>query len=222
MKNIIIITIILSFSFSNAQESLFTDEAFKDNDFYNFKLKLGKAIDNKNVEELRPLLSDSIIDSKDGCGICPKEVFITNYFKNQNGYWWGVMKNAFRFGFKKYKGYYQAPSFYQKVDAENEIIILAENVNVRKKPSLKSEVIGQLSFQKVKSKPMPVLLSNEENKEYFVNADGYAWIKVTLKNGKSGYVVQDFTNLRIIEKEITVKKINGNWKITSFSNPPGC
>lgn len=222
MKNILIILAIFCFTFSSAQKSLFSDESYRDVDFYNFKLKLAKALENKSIDELRPLLADSIIDSKDGCGICPKDIFLKNLFSDENGYGWKVMKNTFRFGFKNHKDYFQAPSFYQDVNMEKEIIVLAENVNVRKKPNLNSEVIAQLSFQKVKSKPMAVLLSKEEYKEYFANSDGYSWIKVTLENGKSGYIVQDFTNLRMIEKEITVKKNNDEWKITSFSNPPGC
>lgn len=212
-------TILLS-----AQQELFYSETFKDESFFQFTLTLKKALKEKNPEILKTILADSVEDGFGGCGYCSKSAFINNHFSpNQKDYWWNILKNTIRFGFARVKKegtiYFQAPSWYQKYESEEELIILGENVNVRKRAAIQSEVIDQLSFTKVDCN------CGIENvtEETYVTADGYQWVQITLPDGRKGYIVTDFTSVGDENyKELSVEKINGEWKITSFFNPAGC
>ncbi|WP_340203490.1 SH3 domain-containing protein [Ascidiimonas sp. W6] len=208
----------------SAQNDLFHDESYKDAAFFAFKMKLLKAIETQDVDALVPILADTVEDGFGGCGACPKQEFINNHFsKDQNNYWWGILRNITRFGFaridKNGKYFFQAPSWYQKHNSENELVVLGENVNVREDASTSSRVIAQLSFTKTGCNCSIVNMTEESSKF----ADGYHWIQIVLPNGKKGYIVSDFTSMSDgYFKELSVKKINGEWKITSFFNPAGC
>ncbi|XLS28596.1 SH3 domain-containing protein [Flavobacteriaceae bacterium M23B6Z8] len=224
MKKYVLYFCLLFTAIIYAQEELFHDETFKDKSFFEFTLTLKKAIQDKNPEVLKTILADSVEDGFGNCGYCAKSAFINNHFgPDQKNHWWNVLKSTIRFGFarveKEGATYFQAPAWYQKYDSEKELVILGENVNVRKRASVKAEVIDQLSFTKAACF-CGIEYTTEET---YVASDGYQWVQITLPDGRKGYIVTDFSSLGdAYYKELSVEKIDGEWKITSFFNPAGC
>lgn len=205
---------------SSPEERIFYDETFKDAGFFDFSMRLQKAILDKDIQQLRPLLAAVIFDGEIGCGDCKKEEFMQLYLINEGDYYWNVFKNSLQYGFQRLERenetYFQAPAFFSKYEAETELLILGENVNIRKEPSINSAIIATASFEKANCTCDALSLSSEEYQSNYATADGYDWVKITLRDGTEGFVVSDFTSLKKIQNVITVKTVDGKWQITSF------
>ena len=209
---------------------LINDESYFDSGFLKFKSELQVCVTYKDTAGLRKLLADRIYESKDGCGDCTKDAFMEYLFgESAAESSWNSMQKILRFGFSRIEDRYpnsivphdkiifHGPSYLKTVDTDNELIILGEKINIREKPSLKSRIIRQASFEKFKCDCNVLTMTSTT----YQKADGVNWIEIKLSDGKVGYVVSEYTSSELI-KEMTVAKINGEWKIISFSNPPGC
>jgi hypothetical protein len=230
MKNItfFIAAIIIS-TYSNAQ--VINDESYLDMEFVKFKAELTNCVIAKDTIHLKRLLADSIQESNDGCGFigCPKNEFIQYYFDESANESWQNMLSIIRFGFSRINHEYtdrpvphsgtvfQGPSYLKKIDEEKQLVILGENVNIRKEPGINSPIIRKASFE---------IFSCDCNigdltELTYQTVNGIHWVQIKLGENQVGYVAQEFTSVQI-DKEMTIAKVKGQWKIISFYHPPGC
>jgi hypothetical protein len=64
------------------------------------------------------------------------------------------------------------------------------------------------------------MLTGSRSDFYF--GEGKQWYRVMLRDGKTGFIIEDFVSASL-NRELSVKKINGEWKIISFfSQLPKC
>lgn len=233
MKVAILCLLLTSFS---AKAQFIHDESYLDKSFWEFKAQLETCILMEDKEALETYLADQIIVGAytcEGGSGCSKEEFMKYHF-GDNGMeteTWRQMKAVTRWGFKRLdhtihtsdqiipKGQirFQAPSFKTKIDEEQELIILGENVNIREKPSLKARIIQQASYEKFACD----CNINDQKETTYQNREGMVWIEVYLKKGKVGYVSAQYCSYTL-EKELTIAKVKGKWKIISFFTPIGC
>ncbi|MDO1501296.1 SH3 domain-containing protein [Winogradskyella maritima] len=210
MKKLVFVLFILPISFNISSQ--IKDESYLDIDFWEFKTKLSYAVLKKDKVLLELLLHEVVIDCWDafdcaGKGGCGKKQFIEVFFNDNESDQWQILKSILRFGFKRKKdslGYnFSAPSY---TVMDRSIVILAENLNIRKAPRLTAKVLGQISFSTVKcaldSEGNPIIYNRE-------------WVKIILENGFEGYVMKQYTS-SVIDRRLKVAKINGEWKIVEY------
>lgn len=229
MKNLILL---ITFLFSiNSYGQIINDESYLDLDFLKFKTELLNCVIQKDTIKLRSFLAEFVFESKDICGYpgCTKDELIKYYFEENPDYSWKNMLTILRFGFSRLedknpnnivphdKIIFQGPSYLKKIDTENELIILGENVNIRKEPSLKSKIIRTTSYEVFKCDCNIIDMTNKT----YQTVDGINWIEIKLGNNKIGYVASELTSYDL-PKEMTIAKVNGKWKIISWFQSPGC
>lgn len=218
------------------------DETKSDKDFQTFAYELKDIIEKRDTTRLFPILSDSIFESKDGCGYGSKSCFIEIMKFREQGdscWFWQEADKLMLFGFingrknTPWKSLnlgektFQSPSFSHKTSFSNTFNLLfvhAQNVNIRKKPNVHSEIIQQISHDTLvynSGLSIENIHWPKHEKHGQRDTDGYIWIQVQLPNQQFGYIAERFTSLWLY-KEMTISKINGKWKIISFSHPSGC
>jgi hypothetical protein len=230
MKNWIYIIIGLLSINLNAQ--IISDESHLDLEFLKFKNKLLSIVIDKDVTKIKSMLADTIFESNNGCGYpgCPKKEFMEMYFnQSQADDTWNEFFQVIRFGFERVdnedknigvlhdKIVFKGPSYKRKIDEDNEVLILGENVNIREKPSLNAKVIRISSYEKFNCDCNITTLK----KSTYQTNKGIDWLEIKLENGTYGYVSADLTSYNLT-KEITIGKVNGKWKVVSFFQPSGC
>ncbi|WP_291966777.1 SH3 domain-containing protein [Maribacter sp.] len=229
MRNLIYILIGLFCFSANAQ--LINDESYLDLDFLKFKNELLNCVIKKDTTKLKEFLAERVYESKDVCGYpgCNQTDFLKYYFKEGAEESWNDMLKILRFGFIRAVDenperivphdsiIFYGPSYLKNVDSDNEVIILGENVNIREKPSLKAKVIRKASFEKFNCDCN--MLTTK--KTTYQTVDGINWLEIKLETGEIGYVSADLTSYELI-KEMTIAKVNGEWKVISFFQEPGC
>ncbi len=216
----------------NLSAQIIKDDTHLDLDFFKFKNELLISVMEKDTTKLKSLLADRVFESNNGCGYpgCSKEEFIEMYFKNQvNDDTWNDLLKIIRFGFARIEDQdtkvgvpheeivFQGPSYHRKIKTGDEILILGENVNIREKPSLNGKIIKTSSFEIFNCDCNITTMK----KSTYQKVDGIDWLEIKLGNGNYGYVSANLTSYNLI-KELTIGKVNGEWKIVSYFNPPGC
>ncbi len=243
MKLIISSILTLLFVAGHAQQSnpLVVDESKTDASFMAFKAQLHIAVQKKDVELLLPLLADSVRESSNNpCQYCPKQYFVQmvcvpNKQRPNDAYFWQQTELLLKYGFKKgdeqnpsyianyvhANQYFTAPAFTIVFDDYDTLLVLEETVKVYNAPTAQDSAISTISYGKYAT----VNTSERRGSQYdfwVYNADEDAnWAHIALPNGKTGYVLVEKTSVALY-KEMTVAKINGQWKIVSFYHPPGC
>jgi hypothetical protein len=215
----------------NSYGQIINDESYLDLEFLKFKTELLNCVIQKDTSKLKEFLAERVFESKDVCGYpgCSKNELIKYYFTENSEDSWKTMLTILRFGFSRLedenpkniiphdKIIFQGPSYLKKVDTENELIILAENVNIRKQPGLKSEIIRTTSYEVFKCDCNILTMTDKTHQ----TADGINWIEIKLGKNEIGYVSSELTSHELI-KEMTIAKVNGKWKIISWLQSPGC
>jgi len=222
MKTIILI--VLGFSIYSLNAQIIQDESYLEDDFWKFTARLGKCVAERDTVLLKSLLANRVYESKDGCGNegCTQESLINGYFSSNQSDSWNELGNILRFGFTrvvdgasgKNKTAFQGPSYLKTLDQDKqlgELLILGENVNIRYSPSLKAKVIRQSTYE----------IFRYDNLAKTIESDDIKWVEIQLENGQKGYIASHLTTINF-RKELTVGKIEGIWKIVSFSHIPGC
>ncbi|MBW1294985.1 SH3 domain-containing protein [Aquimarina litoralis] len=223
--------ILIGFFCLHTNAQLINDESYLDVEFLEFKTNLLHCVIRKDKEKLKDFLAEHVLESKDTCGYpgCTKDEFIKYYFGEYPDESWNHMLTILRFGFSRIEDEYpnnivphdkiifKGPSYLKKVDTDNEIIVLGENVNIRETPSLKGKIIRQASFEKFSCDCNITTMKKSTHQQ----VDGINWLEIKLKSGKVGYISAALTSYALI-KEMTIAKVNGKWKIISFFNAPGC
>ncbi len=227
----IFILLIIIFCSNHNYGQIINDESYLDLDFLKFKNELLACVIAKDTTKLKSFLADRVYESKDVCGYpgCTKNELIQYYFKENPEESWNSMLTILRYGFTRIEDKYpeniiphdeiifQGPSYLNKIDAEYELLILGENVNIRKEPNLKSEIIRTTSYE-VFNCDCNILTMTD--KTYQEN-DGIYWIEIKLDKKEVGYVASKLISYELI-KEMTIAKVNGKWKIISWFQSPGC
>jgi hypothetical protein len=207
------------------------DESYLDPEFLIFKTALLNCIIQKDKEKLKTYFADEVMVSNDLCekAACTKMEVFEYCFNEGADKTWEMMFDAIRFGFSRiqvknlesgippFLTFYQAPSFLKSIDTENELLLLGEKINIRSKPSLTAEVVKRSSYGVFKC-DCNVMDMTETT---FQTIDGIFWIEIKLNDNQVGYVSADLTSYQI-NKEMEVRKINNQWKITRWYNGPGC
>lgn len=95
------------------------------------------------------------------------------------------------------------------------IYVIDKNVPMYEQPSLKSNILRNISYEAIFDAPdMGGLQYTEEEKIY--------WEEVILNDGGKGYIDRKYCLNQFEMFSIYISKINGSWKITMISEPPGC
>ncbi|WP_299125398.1 SH3 domain-containing protein [uncultured Tenacibaculum sp.] len=229
MRNFIF-TLTILFSI-NSFGQIINDESYLDLSFLKFKTELLNCVMQKDTLKLKDFLAERVFESKDICGYpgCPKDQLIKYYFKESAEDSWKDMLAILRFGFSRLedenpdnivphdKVIFQGPSYLKKIDTENQLLILGENVNIRKEPSLKSEIIRTATYEVFNCDCNTLTMTNKT----YQTVDGINWIEIKLEQNKIGYVSSKLTSYDLI-KEMTIAKVNGEWKIISWFQTSGC
>lgn len=185
--------------------------------------EIKNAINKKSWDDLKANLS------KEGGFI---EEF-QNTFKPENpdSEVWSLLYKAFRINGcidDEYedKLHYSAPFVFSKFpeekvvetynlqmgDQTNFTTVVGNKVNVRSKPSTKSQVIDQLSFEIV------VEVDYGQEKESLDGKYTFSWTKVYTPEGKTGYIYGLFTFNFISDYTARFHKRNGKWVMYAFYN----
>ncbi len=209
------------------------DESYQDASFWAFKAELTECVLSKDIKKLESLLADTIRVGHDECSSrgagCSKSEFLAYYSSEHPENPWREMAQILRFGFRHIadpnpnriiphdKMVFQGPSYLPKINEAKELLILGTHVNIRVKPSLSAKVIHQASFEVFPCK----CGVGDATESTLQENDGIQWIEIKLPNGKMGYMAEKLTSFSLT-KEMTIAKINGEWKIISFYNDWGC
>jgi len=227
-----IIGMMLIAQFALAQKML-VDNSYQDESFLKFKVKLLDAILEKDTAKLFALVDDgTAVNPRPGKGMDDfKQSFrgeLYNYNSENDPY--EELLKVISFGFRKNvignatnfwdaelgETVFQAPSYFPFIAGNQDIylFVLADKVNVREKPTIYSKVVGQVSQELL-------LYTLPDRGVIAIFNDGYHWLQVKLSNGKTGYIADVFTSVSVL-KELSVRKVNGEWRIVSYFSPPGC
>ncbi|WP_196887710.1 SH3 domain-containing protein [Aureivirga sp. CE67] len=225
MKTKLLLLLLMTFSISSFSQ-IIKDDSYLDTDFVKFKTSLMQSVISKDEAGFAKHLASKVLIMKDVCDSpkCSKDAVIQYFFSDDNNPQssWKSFFNTFRFGFMRVEENpkefaFFAPSFKYNLESESKLLILGENVNIRKKPSLNAKIIKKASYEEFEYNDD----SNTFSESNINVNDGYLWLEVFLKNGEKGYVVAKLTSY-YYDTQIKVEKINGQWKITEIIEPIGC
>lgn len=163
----------------------------------------------------------------------PPQRWLLDYlFSNNSEDSWEQLKQAVRFGFHRFTANqntrrwvpegslcFQAPSYFKRFSPDSVLLVLGENVNIRKEAGLKAPIIAQVSYELLGCHCLITAAPHPE--EVRINADGRLWMQVFLPDGREGYIAYSLTSVSVY-RELTVAKLDGEWKIVSFFMAPGC
>lgn len=235
MKTIILFFTLLSASAFSASSQTVYDQSFRDASFVKFKTQLMQAVVERDTAKLFPLLAEQVHVNESGCSYAPKSCLMREFRKggSETEKLWDDMLKILSYGFSRnvmkndiYRlasegdVIFQAPSYLREFDDKNNtyLLVLGQGVNVRERPGTNAKVIAQASFETLRY--IDPLVTGLRSDFHFYN--GKQWYEVALADGRTGYIIEDFVSANI-NRELSVKKVNGEWKIISFFSPlPKC
>ncbi len=229
----------LSLSVSAQSNPYLQAEPKNDASFTAFKKQLTVAIEKRDTNLLKPLLADSILESRNGlCRYCNQAKFVSiSCQKNErlpySNEFWEQAERLIKLGFTKSTG--NNPDYYANTVKKGEhlisppynyhnsldsVLVLENGIFIREEP-LKTSKVVTIVNQMV----LPTVNSDDADDLYdytiYNQDEEISYIRVRLKNNKIGYLDAGYTS-QAIYKQITIAKQNGQWKIVSFYHPPGC
>lgn len=228
----VLVLLVLTAPIASAQKMI-VDHSFEDLSFLKFKGKLIEAIVDKDTTKLFAMVYEEVkVNSELPYSSNEfKQVFRDELYYHDSDYdpyaeLLEIVSKGFRKNIvdvdnnfwraEKGETVFQAPS-YQSFIAGNQdiyLFVLTDNVNVREKPTIYSKVVGNVSQERLK-------YTYPDRGVSAIFNDGYNWVEVTLRNGTKGYIADKFTSLQM-NKELSIKMVNGEWKIISYFTPVGC
>lgn len=222
MKQIVYLAFLFIPFISLSQHSI-QDDSYLDQSFIEFKVKLEYSIYKKDKNLLKALLYDKVLDCWDsfdcaGFDGCDKNEFISTFFEDSLSPHWQMLKQVVRYGYSRRKDtthyihiteprdtlVFNAPSY--STPEAGKVMILAENLNVRKEPNSNSKILKTISYATYPC-------STDESG--YVKLYANNWIKLKFKDDTFGYVASQFTS-ETIDRDLKIAKINGEWKIIEY------
>ncbi|HEY6806269.1 MAG TPA: SH3 domain-containing protein [Pyrinomonadaceae bacterium] len=187
------------------------DEAAKDPTFFVFRVRLLKAIQEKDTQFIYSILDDKIQnDFGGGVGIASFKT--TWHAERPNSTLWSELLKVISLGghFDEKDHSFSAPylfgGFPEDVDEFEHGAIIEDGVRVRKEPSTRGEVLATLSFDIIEVPTWDPQKSTNDKRE---------WLLVKLADGQKGYVAAEYVRSPIDYRAIFEKK-NGKWMMTAF------
>jgi len=223
---IILLLIVLFCGLSQGQ--YIYDESFKDESFIRFKLKFTQAVLDNDTLTLYDMIADSVYKDCIQMDKSSKE-YLIKQLRNGLSMWNDRLRKKLleytSLGFARYEiGEYHW--HHGKIEIRNESVVYempscakhayafvkAENVNIREKPSIESNILKTVSL-------VPINLGKGFSDQELCYYDKeFCWIKVILPNNCEGYISLKY--LFINDQETMVfQKINGEWKIIQWCLP---
>ncbi|MBX7055212.1 MAG: SH3 domain-containing protein [Pyrinomonadaceae bacterium] len=187
------------------------DEGPDDASFVAFRARALRAVEQKDAAFIKSIVDKDIrVDFGGGFGIkdflkhwsglSPKSEFWPQFeFTLKNGGEYAKMKNR---GPKQFWAPYIYASFPEDLDGTVYSAVTGENVRLRAKPNASSAVIGQLSYNIVKT------FFDESNPDP-------QWIEIETLAGKRGWVSAQYVRSPIGYRAC-FEKIGGKWTLTIF------
>ena len=216
MRSLFIFVLIALFAVTGLPQEKYVkpvDEAAKDASFLAFRTKLIAAVERRDVNYILSIIDPKIkngFGGEDGIANFKRDWKITS---KKSEFWkefLPVIKNGGAFD-KTDKTSFMAPYTFtawpDDVDGFEYEVIFGNNVNLRKEPNMKSEVVAKLSYNVVKIQLELVPKSGKS--EY----PGW-WLIKTL-GGLEGYVKKEFVRSHIDFRAGFTKK-RGVWKMDFF------
>jgi hypothetical protein len=229
----------LSLTLSAQSNPFLLAEPQNDVSFTAFKKQLAVAIEKRDTNLLKPLLADSILESRNGlCRYCDKAKFISiSCRKNEklpySNEFWEQAERLVKLGFTKSTE--NNPDYYANIVKTGEhlisppydyhnsldsVLVLEKGIFIRKEPLKTSKVVTIVNHT-----VLPTVNSDDADDLYdytiYNQDEEISYIRVRLKNNETGYLDASYTS-QAIYKQITIAKQNGQWKIVSFYHPPSC
>ena len=192
------------------------DQAEVNRDFFNFREKLRKALEDKDLDFLLSHLDENVKLTFGGRYGKKDFIQLWNLAENpENSDVWQVLLDVIelggRYGDKQRNSFIAPYTFFAEEieDAFEDMIVIGENVTVRQTSTLQGQILGFLSYDVVKR----VYESNLPQET--INGETYPWIKIKTTEGVFGYVYGKYIRSPIDYRVNFVKKDN-TWKIVFF------
>ncbi len=217
MKSLAVLWVLV-FALAAAGQERFVrpvDEAAKDRSFLAFRTRLVAAAERKDAKFIYSIIDPDI---KISFGIENGAANFRKLWKPEakDSKFWEeflpVIKNggAFQADVGNKYDLFAAPFSYSSwpdgIDSFDHQLIFGSNVNLREGPSMDAKVIGQLSYNIVKTVQDPDAAMSDERPE---------WVKVETLGGITGYVSGQYVRSPI-DYRAGFEKKRGQWKMTFF------
>lgn len=215
MRSLFIFVLIALFAVTALPQEKYVkpvDEAAKDASFLAFRTKLIAAVERRDVNYILSIIDPKIkngFGGEDGIANFKRGWKITSKTSEFWKEFLPVIKNGGAFGEdgKTFMAPYTFTAWPDDVDGFEYEVIFGNNVNLRKEPNMKSEIVAKLSYNVVKIQLELVPKSGKS--EY----PGW-WLIKTL-GGLEGYVKKEFVRSHIDFRAGFTKK-RGVWKMDFF------
>jgi len=210
--------ILLAFSIS-AQERYLkpVDEAHLDPSFLAFRTKLISAVERRDVEHIYSVLDPKIELSFGGDAGVRDFKRMWRLHQKSSPFWaefGAVIKNGGRFDIDdagRRRGVFAAPythtSFPEDLDSFEYSAIFGTDVNLRKEPNVRADVVAKLSHNIVRIEPETLPKSGKS--EY------PGWFRIKTLGGLEGFVKAEFVRSPIDYRAVFEKK-RGRWVMVAF------
>jgi hypothetical protein len=194
------------------------NEINSDASFKQFATKLNQAIRDRDAKYVASVLPKNQLPLGFGRPIKIADLQLNN----PDSFFWGILEYTMANGCAKsllpnsqvwlcstisddFQRRYPAPPNSQGVEhLVNQVVVLGQNVNVRSRPSLNGQVIGQLSNE--------VVMRNLKAEGVFDRNPLIGWTPVILPNGKTGFVNNRYAYFPL-GYTLQVEKVNNQWRI---------
>ncbi len=215
MRILTIFSVTLFLSVASLAQERFVkpvDEASKDPSFLAFRNKLIVAAERKDTSFLLSIVDPKIkngFGGRDGIAYFKRDWKITS----KNSKFWAeflpVIKNGGKFedNGKSFTAPYTFSFWPDDVDGFEYSAIFGSNVNLRKQPDLRSDVVTRLSYNIVSVEAETLPKSGKS--EY------PGWLKIRTLGGLEGFVKSEYVRSHI-DYRAGFDKIRGKWKLTFF------
>ncbi|MBA3693709.1 MAG: SH3 domain-containing protein [Acidobacteria bacterium] len=191
------------------------DEGKKNASFESFREKLIEAVKKRDAKYVVGILDPAILNSFGGDGGIEEFKEMWKIDSPASELWDElliVLTNGGSFFKEDENNLFCAPysfkQFPEDLDAFEYQLIFDNNVNLRVRPDLKAETVGQLSYNVVKVDYENSVADKNKEGEYF-------WLNVETLGGKKGFVSAKFVRSSVDYRACFEKK-NGKWKMTTF------
>ncbi|EOQ95169.1 putative lipoprotein [Leptospira wolbachii serovar Codice str. CDC] len=192
------------------------DTSREDKDFFSFKQKLEKAIQEKNLKFIESIIDPQISFefAEDGMG---KTKFL-KYWKldknPKNSEFWNELSQMINLGFTFKDNIWSAPFLFnqtpESIDSYSFSLITGNTVNIRNKPSKKGAVLTQLSWEFVKNE----YDESNANQKQLPN-EPCNWKKVCISDGQVGYICEQYLRSPM-DHRVGFSKKNNSWMMIFF------
>jgi hypothetical protein len=185
------------------------DQGTEDASFRAFRDRLARAVKDRDARFVIGILDPKITLGFDGSeGVA--EFKKTWKLDRPDSEIWEVLSEILSRGGSFDSGKrtsFSAPYVYSNwpddIDSYSHLAITGEDVLVRREPGLDATAIAALSYDIVE-----LARSDEPHPQ----KDGHVWVRIKLKNGRSGYVSQKFIRSPI-DYRAGFEKIRGKWRM---------